>query len=156
MSIFPRLLRKGFILLALPSVLLWAVGCNTSGYEKAWRGAALGPEMTKPVEGRWEGFWLSDVNGHTGRMRCIISHAHGKNYRFDFNSTFWKVFRHRTTLTFRVEQAADGTHGFSGSEELGPAAGGVYSYQGTFHGGEFNATYKSAHDHGTFQMKKVN
>ncbi len=152
----PFLLRKGFTLVAALAVLVCAAGCNTSGYEKAWRGAALGPESARPIEGRWEGFWLSDVNAHTGRMRCIISHAHGKNYRFDFNSTFWKVFRHRTTLTFRVEQAADGTHVFSGSEELGPAAGGVYFYQGTFNGDDFHATYKSAYDHGTFQMRKVN
>lgn len=144
-----------FLRIAAPLLLLTCVaGCSTSGYEKQWRAASIAPAGDKALEGRWEGLWLSEVNGHTGRLRCIITHAHGKNYRFDFNSTFWKMFRYRTTLTFRLEDSA-GTLKFTGSEDLGPVAGGVYTYEGGFNGSDFQATFKSAYDHGVFKMHKV-
>jgi hypothetical protein len=151
----PHIHRSLFTAVALALAVLSA-GCSTAGFKKEWQRAALGPESARPIEGRWQGTWLSDKNGHTGELRCIISHTHGKNYRFDYWSSFWKVLRYRTTLSFRVVEQKDGSHQFTGAEDLGPAAGGVYEYQGSFTGDQFTAAYKNKYDHGTFQMRRVN
>lgn len=148
---FRRTARVTILLLA--GVLLGS-GCATRKFNQEWNRAALGPASTDPLVGRWSGTWLSDKNGHTGELRCLITHAHGKNYRFDYWSTFWKVCRYRTTLTFRVEQE-DGVARFEGSEDLGDFAGGVYHYNGSFKDGEFTATYTNRYDRGTFQMRRV-
>ena len=29
--------------------------------------------MTNNLQGRWQGTWLSDVNQHTGALRCVVT-----------------------------------------------------------------------------------
>lgn len=139
-----------------PLLLLAALvaGCSTCQFNQQWRRAALGPVPTKEIEGRWEGRWLSDKNGHTGRLRCVVTHNHGKNYRFQFASTFWKVCRYTQAVSFQVD-SQDGMHKFAGDEQLGDLAGGVYFYRGTIQGNSFSATYTNRYDHGTFTMRRV-
>ncbi len=145
--------RSTFAFTALTLALLLS-GCATGRFNRDWKQAGLATASEKPVEGRWSGYWVSDVNGHTGQLRCLITHTHGKNYRFHYWSSFWKVFHYQTTLTFRLEER-DGALHFEGTEELGDIAGGLYEYQGSFTGTNFTATYKSAYDHGKFQMQRV-
>ena len=43
---------------------------------------------------------------------------------------------------------------FGGKHDLGKAFGGIFSHKGESNGSELNATYSSAHDEGSFAMKR--
>ena len=59
----------------LSLLLLVVTGCSTFPYE--WRQASKKPQPTNDITGRWEGRWLSDVNGHNGRLRCLLTRRQG-------------------------------------------------------------------------------
>jgi hypothetical protein len=140
--------------LLIPALLVLASGCSSTRFQREWKKTALAPAPDNAIEGRWEGRWLSHKNQHTGHLRCVVSQTHGKNYRFQFWATYWKVFRFAYTVPFRVEEADSG-FGFAGQEDLGGYAGGVYHYEGTIRNGQFSATYSNRFDHGIFEMKRI-
>lgn len=140
---------------ALATVILLALcpGCSTA-FHRDWNAASSGPVSQDSIEGQWEGTWLSGKNQHTGKLKCAVDRTHGKNHRFHFRATYWKLFRYSYALSFRVEER-DGKQQFSGYEDLGALAGGVYHYDGTLTPDQFSATYSNKHDFGTFEMKRV-
>ncbi len=75
----------------LATGLIVIAGCQS--YSHQWKEAAA-RVSNDPFEGRWEGSWLSDHNGHSGRLRCIISHDTNAVYRANFQAKYAK------TLTF--------------------------------------------------------
>jgi hypothetical protein len=104
------------------------------------------------MEGRWEGHWLSHVNGHTGKLRCILSQE-DDTYAARFRATYKKILRFSYTVPLQVEQT-NGVWHFHGHEDLGKLAGGVYSYEGTATPTNFHSTYNSKYDHGVFEMQR--
>lgn len=96
---------------------------------------------------------MSDVNGHTGKLRCLLSAEDDNRYRAHFRATYWKVFRFGYAVSLQFEQR-DGGWRFTGEEDLGKLAGGVYRYEGQATPTNFFSTYRSKHDHGTFQMER--
>lgn len=134
---------------ALPVVL--TCGCST--FNRDWKKVAEQPPQPDSIEGRWEGKWLSDVNGHTGRLRCLLSPEGDSRYQARFRATYWKVFRFSYTVPLQFEQR-DGLWHFTGEEDLGKLAGGIYSYEGRATPTDFFSTYRSKYDHGIFQMER--
>ena len=143
---FAARLATSFSCLAL--VLL----CGCSTFNRDWKRAAQQPATPASIEGLWEGKWLSDVNGHTGRLRCLLSRESDSRYQARFRATYWKVFRFSYTVPLQFEQR-DAWH-FTGEENLGKLAGGVYRYEGHATPTNFFSTYHSKYDHGTFQMRR--
>ncbi len=144
-----RLLKRFF--LVLPALLL----CGCSTFNRDWNRAAQNPVPVNSVEGRWDGTWLSDVNGHTGRLRCLLVREGENRHQARFRATYWKVFRFSYTVPLQVEaEVRDGAWHFTGEEDLGKLAGGVYRYEGHVTPTDFFSTYRSEHDHGTFQMRR--
>ena len=135
-------------------ILLFALalsGCST--FNREWKAAARTPLPLTDIQGRWDGTWLSDVNGHTGRLRCLLSKAEDRHFQARFKATYWKILRYSYTADLLFEPA-DGSFKLSGDTDLGWWAGGLYHYEGSVSSTNFFATYKNKYDHGTFRMSR--
>ncbi|MGZ8899888.1 MAG: hypothetical protein ACXW3Z_07315 [Limisphaerales bacterium] len=135
----------------LTAALLLFSGC--ASFNQEYKTALSEPIPTTDISGPWEGRWLSDKNGHTGKLRAVLRETSENEYEAYFHSTFWKVFRASYRVPLKGEQRAGRTI-LSGESNLGWLSGGVYSYQGEATPESFFSTYKSKHDNGTFEMKR--
>ena len=145
-------------LLLLVIAALTFTGCSAFNYE--WRQAVNKPAVTNDINGRWEGRWVSKASGHQDKMRALISKADTNHYDVKFHAAYQsETFKFITVhfgYTVRMEAMA-GTNGsvaFRGSENLGPLAGGVYTYEGYADPTNFCSAYDSKYDRGTFEMKR--
>lgn len=140
---------KYFVMAGL--ILLCNVSCTT--FSRKWdQAGAVAPQNEHPF-GRWKGSWTSDVNGHTGELRCILTQQEGEGVEADFHARFWKFFSWRYTLPLEI---ADGEEGFQlqGSSNLGWLFGGQYTCEGLINGMTFRADYTNRYDHGVMVMEK--
>ena len=126
--------------------------CSTFNHE--WEKASAAPPPACEMTGRWEGSWVSEVNGHRGRLRCLVSRLDDRSYRARFNATYWKCFRFGYAVNLTVTREPTGAFKFQGEADLGWWGGGVYHYDGHANPGDFVSTYRSEYDHGTFQMAR--
>lgn len=128
-------------------------GCGLS-FEHEWRAAKNDPVPCDQFAGLWEGTWESDYNGHTGKLRAIITKCDDGRYRAYYHATFAYVipFAYETTHTATFQ---DGVTYFTGEEDLGYFAGGYYYYNGQTDGTSFVACYRADKDHGMFRMTRV-
>lgn len=130
---------------------LFQTGCLT--YHTSWK--KLPPQAEPdPITGRWNGTWLSDHNGHKGKLRAVATHVEGDQYRFKFGATFMLFLAASYDVQFTITPDGQG-HVLTGEQELPGYMGGLYNYDGTIQDGEFTSSYRSKLDHGTFKMSKV-
>ncbi len=125
-------------------------GCSTV-YHSKWMRARKVLESASIV-GSWEGKWVSDSNGHSGKLRCIIRAEEGAGYDFHFWAR-WQIF----AGTYHVEPLVSGGgehYKFTGSKNLGRLVGGEYSFEGEISGDQFDARYRSRIDHGRFELTR--
>jgi hypothetical protein len=141
--------RQTFALALTFGLLLLANGC--SSFNREWEKAAANHKLPNSLEGRWEGKWLSDKNGHTGKLLCLLTRESDTNYHAHFKATYWKIFRASYHVQF-TGGMRDGVWNFHGDEDLGWFAGGVYHYKGRVTPTNFFSTYRSEYDHGTFEL----
>ena len=127
-----------------------AAGC--SSFHKEWKTAAR-RSPTGGIEGRWDGSWRSESNGHKGRLRCLIRKVDDVNYAARFRANYWKIFTFGYTVPLAV-RGEPGVFKFSGQADLGKLAGGVYHYEGEATSDRFLSTYICARDRGVFEMKR--
>lgn len=139
------------ILAAAVAFAILASGC--SSFNREWKQAAKTPPAAGSVEGRWEGSWLSDRNGHKGRLRCVLTKQTEDSWRASFHAKFLKIFSYSHVATLNGRETNGVVH-FSGEAKLPKIAGGVYKYDGTATASEYKSTYTSKHDHGTYQMTR--
>jgi hypothetical protein len=142
-------LRKLALLVFIPAIALTGLGC--SSFNREWKKVAPNPDASG-LEGHWEGRWMSDVNHHHGRLRCIVS-KDGDDYRARFHAKYLKILGFGYTIPLKAE-AADSGYKFHGEADLGSFAGGIYHYEGHADARNFLSTYSSKYDHGTFQMER--
>ena len=135
------------VLLSLGTILS---GCSTV-YHAKWRKAAAKPTTNEPV-GAWEGRWTSGVNGHNGKLRCIISDSPEGGYDFHFWAR-WQIFAGTYHLQPEVIHEGESFR-FQGTKNLGRLVGGEYSFDGRVNGDSFAATYKSRLDNGRFELMR--
>ncbi len=138
-----RLVLSVLVLTVLPS-------CS-SAFHKAWDH----PPAAHGISGKWEGTWLSAVNGHHGELRCVVSGPKGgQNYRFHYHAT-WKSILSGSYKAIHQVQKKGTSYIFQGDHPMPDWAGGLYHYEGTVQGDAFNARYECAKDRGTFTMQRV-
>lgn len=139
---------------ALALVLL-ATGC--SSFKREWEAAAQRPVATDGIEGRWQGTWRSEANGHTDALRCLVTRATNNTYTAQFHAKYRKLVRfsfgYAVPLTV-VEK--EGAFQFEGAADLGWLAGGRYTYKGRATPTNFFSTYSCKHDRGVFEMTRPN
>ena len=127
-------------------------GCST--FNSDWKRESATRAPAHDIEGRWEGSWLSDRNGHHGRLRCLVNRLDDGSYRARFKATYWKIFRFGYSVNLLVTREETGPFKFQGESDLGWWGGGVYHYDGRATPGDFDSTYRSKYDHGTFRMAR--
>src|SRR5262245_538070 len=144
--------ESGFLfVLWLMLVILATTGCST--FDRDWKIAAATPTPTNDLAGRWQGTWVSEVNGHNDKLRCLVSRQSDTNYTARFHA------KHRTILSFGysvnlVVKESDNNFQFQGEADLGMFAGGMYHYTGQASATNFSSTYHCKYDHGTFRMTR--
>ncbi|MCZ6836210.1 MAG: hypothetical protein O7G85_10585 [Planctomycetota bacterium] len=158
-------------------------GCSTierDGKSASSNAMAMNEEVRNEIiasdlVGRWKGTWTSDFNGHTGTLRCIISvqppeppdapappdapktqNSPDQPVAFlaRYLATYGGSLTYEYDVIMHVRREGD-TYHFSAEADLGPLAGGVFTYKGTVVGNEFRSTYTSAGDHGVFEMNRL-
>jgi len=151
MNMVCKVATKSAVLLLAGIVVLFSIGCST--FNRDWKKAAQTAVAPESMEGRWQGHWLSDVNGHNGKLLCIVSRDGFGDYQARFKATYQKVFKFSYTVPLTIDQT-NGVWHFTGEENLGKLAGGVYEYAGTATLTNFHSTYRSKYDHDVFEMKR--
>jgi len=135
---------------ALLSLLLL---CGCSSFNRDWRKAEHQPVALDSIEGRWEGSWISDVNGHNGKLRCLLTREEDSRYRARFRATYWKVLRFSYAVPLEFHPHDLGWE-LNGEANLGKLAGGVYYYEGRASLTNLHSTYRSKYDHGRFELRR--
>lgn len=143
-------MRHVFQLVCLTALLGIASGCS---FNRAWESAAITPTPSDDVTGRWEGTWVSEVNQHHGRLRCILARDEAGVHQARFHATFFGVLSAGYTVPLQIAREG-GDFRLQGEQNLGRLAGGVFSYDGMASPTNFFCTYRSKSDHGTFQMTR--
>ena len=137
-----------------------AGGC---AFDRKWKRFGEQPAEVAQVNdlaGRWTGTWKSERTNHSGKLRAIITPVDDVTYRADFDATYMGILRFGYSMNLAA-QPADGTTSagagairFTGQENLGWLAGGLYRYEGTADGRSFDCAYQSKNDHGRFRMSR--
>ena len=127
-----------------------ATGCS---FNRDWKRAAAQPARTNDISGAWIGSWRSDVNGHNGKLRCIMTPHTSTAYMARYRARFWKIFAAGYTVPLSVTNN-NGEFRFTGSANLGGLGGGIYTYEGSATPTAFQSTYDCKRDHGTFVLHR--
>jgi hypothetical protein len=161
----PSVMRLPTSLFRLCSVLALSstlASCSI-GYNKDWNAAAVTDATRHPknLEGAWTGTWKSNHDGHTGKLRAIVTKiptAAGQpdKYNFRYHATWANIISgviNAEHEAIPVGKKKDGIATLSGEKDLG-RLGGVYGFTGVASPIEFKADYKSKLDKGVFEMKR--
>jgi hypothetical protein len=136
------------------SNVLAAFVSNARDFKQRWNQPAPPPSAANGLQGRWEGEWTSEANGHRGALRCVLSTSTSGEYE----ATFHAVYCHALRVCYSVPlhgQLNGGKLSLDGETDLGRLAGSVYSYKGEADDKQFNCAYRCKYDHGTFHLKPV-
>ena len=99
-----------------PGIALIALLCGCSSFNKEWRTAGEGVPATD-LAGRWDGSWKSDVNGHHGRLRCIMSKKDDQVYTARFHANYLKILSFTYTADLKTTRETN-EWTFTGSADL--------------------------------------
>lgn len=120
-----------------------------SGFRKEWSRA----RTDGGIHGRWSGTWKSEVNGHSGFLRCVVKDGSSPEKKtFIYRAGWMKILATTVATEKVVTKTAEGWQ-FTGSKDLGSF--GDFSATGVIKGDEFSARYDSSLDKGAFTMKRV-
>jgi hypothetical protein len=134
-------------------ILLALLLCGCSTFNRDWRRAAVPDPSQNSIEGRWEGHWISDVNGHHGGLRCLMTRQTNAVYQARFRATYARALHFSYTVPLEVQPHFGGWE-FNGEANLGKLAGGLYYYEGRATPTNLLSTYRSPSDHGRFDLQR--
>jgi hypothetical protein len=134
------------------SHFLAAVFNASSDFNRRWDRETPAPAEANGLQGRWEGEWVSEANGHRGALRCLLARGQTGDYEACFHAVYARILRVCYTVPLRGNWSG-GTLMLEGDADLGALAGGVYRYHGEANEEEFVCTYSCKYDHGDFRMK---
>ncbi len=122
------------------------------GFRAEW--AEAGKAKSAGLNGRWSGTWKSAVNGHSGKLRCIVEQDEEKPAKREFlyHATWGRLFAATFETDKTVTKTANG-YRFEGKKNLG-ILGGEFTTKGTAEGDSFKASYDSAMDRGEFVLER--
>jgi hypothetical protein len=141
-----------FRLFATVCLLTFLTGCAT--FDHDYQMAIAKDVLTKGVEGAWEGRWESQA-GHGGdQLRAIVTKTGPGTWHARFLATYDSVLQINEDVDLHAVNPEAAVLHATGEADLGWFKGGVYKYDATITPGQFDATYTSDHDHGTFNLKR--
>jgi hypothetical protein len=133
------------------SHFLAAVFSNPSEFNRHWNDPNPPAGAGTGLPRRWEGQWISEVNGHRGALRCALSQSSPAEYAATFYAVYGGILRVCYTVTLRGERT-NAALVLEGDSDLGRLAGGIYHYAGEATERSFRCSYRCKYDHGTFEM----
>jgi len=139
-------------LLRSASHLLAAMFNDRSHFERAWRQYVAQADRSTTFAGPWQGEGVSAVNGHHGELRCLLSEAGPGHLKAHFCATYSRFLRVAYTVGLNAKQTDRG-YRLNREADLGPLAGGLYSYNGELTQAAFECAYQCKYDHGAFHLK---
>lgn len=110
--------------------------------------AAQPPDLTV----RWDGYWVSDVNGHTGPLHARFRQLDADTYRVAFRGRFAKIVPFWYATKLEVTGTGDGVVLLGASRQL-PLLG-EYRTNAIVTATNFDATFTSRKDSGRFVMTR--
>lgn len=143
-------------LIPLAAAMAVAFSSCANSYHRGF--AEASSELPLPptnAEGTWLGMWVSEVNGHTGPLWCIVRPTPDQPGKYDFRyRAGWGVLKFGDyTHTVPAKLAADGSMKLSGEMSL-PGGFGTYQVEGRLTRDSFNSTYHSKVDSGTMILRR--
>jgi len=140
--------------LNLPLIGLFFSGC--AGFERDWKQALADHRegrVTAP-DGPWEGTWVTTTDGHSGKLRAVVTPAADQpgHYDFHYHATWAKVLSGAYKVRFPVirergHYLADGEH------TMGKF--GTFGHRAVITDDAFEATFSSDKgDLGSFSMTR--
>jgi hypothetical protein len=132
---------------------LAALLSGSTAFRSEWKRCGV-VSRSSGIEGRWQGEWVSEVNGHHGGLRGVVSKSDAAHYCGIFHATYAKFLRVSYVVSLSGREQ-DGRVELEGEADLGRLAGGVYHYAGKATSDEFNCSYDCKYDHGSFRMNRV-
>jgi hypothetical protein len=128
--------------------LLAACGC--SNFDRQWQAAANAPAGS--IEGRWQGHWKSQQDGHTGALRCVVRKVGPETYEASFDATYSSIFTFSYDARLGGRRADDQVY-LLGDQDLGwPVY--TYHYAGMASPAQLYCTYHARDDHGYFALAR--
>ena len=107
-------------------------------------------------DGCWSGEWRSDVNGHNGDLRAIVTRSGDSQYSIRYHALYGPnalPFPYQYTLDEVKVQRKGETIQVDGSADLGLFC--KYSFEGKCVGDDYKSTYISEYDRGIFDLKRT-
>src|SRR5262245_54077305 len=89
---------------AITAMLLLANGC--SSFNRQWKETVHQP-IPSDLSGPWEGHWISDVNGHNGKLRCLITPGVTNDFDANFHATYMKVMTFGYSVPLQARNLGD-------------------------------------------------
>jgi hypothetical protein len=134
------------------SHVLAALFNNAADFKRRWKQDTPPPAAANGLQGRWQGEWISEVNGHRGALRCLLTRGETGDYKATFHAVYASILRVCYTVPLHG-QWSDGQLKLEGDADLGALAGGIYHYHGQAGEQGFVCVYSCKYDHGTFRLK---
>jgi hypothetical protein len=129
--------------------------CSSPGYKREWNAALqTATASTERPIGCWQGTWVSEVNGHSGKLRCVVTPA-SAGYRFNYQATWAKFFTGEFSIICPATKTGSTKWKVMGSKDLGASMGGTFTHAATITEDQIDAVYNSKIDHGTMKLKRV-
>jgi hypothetical protein len=145
---------KSHLIATVLTLVLCSCGANSyrSGFALA---SSNIPRPPINAEGPWVGTWVSEVNGHTGPLWCIVQPSLDQPGKYDFRyRAGWGILKFGDyTHTVPAKLGKDGSLSLSGEMKL-PGGLGIYQVKGKLTRETFSTTYQGAGDHGTMFLKR--
>lgn len=132
----------------LAAVLLAAGGC--SNFDRAWN--AAGSKKPVGIDGRWQGAWKSEQDGHTGALLCVITQTGDTTFEASFNATYGGIFHFTYDAKLTGSRQGDRVR-LTGDQDLGWPVG-VFHYEGAATPEQMFVTYRASADHGSFALAR--
>jgi hypothetical protein len=132
------------------SHMLAALVNNRADFQRRWNE----PKTYHGLEGRWQGEWASNANGHRGALKCLLTKTEAGEYEAMFHAVYARFLRVCYSVPLHGRQTGEKLE-LEGQADLGQLAGGVYHYEGEANETAFHCTYCCAYDHGTFHLKRL-
>ncbi len=151
-------------LLAALAIACFACSCQTRQFHKKWESElqrSANPagglvEASHDLAGAWEGEWKSGFNGHTGKLRCLVSGGpKSANLDFHYYARWGKLFAADFKLTAPVAPHGLKKWKISGEKNLGGNWGGRFTHTAEATRREIHSDYHALGDHGEFHLRRA-
>ncbi len=127
-------------------------GCCTFSHD--WKEARSYAYPNDEIAGCWEGTWHSEAKGRERKVQAIITKQGQNYYQARIKAKLANLLPYEFEMPLVV--AEDGrSYRFSGSANRGWLAGGEFLFSGDASSFDFNSTFISDTDHGTFSMQRI-